>query len=84
MNCVVCGNVIPLHVFHSLMYVVVFIVLQDELVLVLKKKLEVLKQDQEFRDQEIEDNEVTGANVSSCLAPVIRMKNLRQYHGIHS
>ena len=46
--------------------------------LVLKKKLEVLKQDQEFRDQEIEDNEVTGANVSSCLALVIRMKNLCQ------
>ena len=52
--------------------------------LVLKKKLDVLKQDQEFRDQEIEDNEVTGANVSSCLAPVIRMTNLCQWHGIHS
>ena len=52
--------------------------------LVLKKKLDVLKQDQEFRDQEIEDNEVTGANVSSCLAAVIRMKNQCQYCGIHS
>lgn len=32
--------------------------------LVLKKKLDVLKQDQEFREQEISDNEVNGAKVS--------------------
>lgn len=37
---------------------------QDELMVVLKKKLSVLQQDQQFLDQELEDNDVAGDEVA--------------------
>ena len=51
---------------------------QDELMLVLKKKLSVLQQDQQFLGQEVDDNDVTGKEVThsfqyqrTCFSPVL-------------
>jgi len=52
---------------------------KDELVLVLKKKLDVLKQDQEFREQEISDNEVNGAKVVELVESKCSDREVKKY-----